>query len=114
MAAMTTALTEYFDLGDTRTYVQAGHLASKPKLVLQKRRVPVGNQIVNEIYFTVSNATNDALGVLMPQRVTFKCTVNYPLGCESAVITAARDTFRDMVAGDEFAAMVTSMNWIKP
>lgn len=114
MAAMSTALTVFFDSGDTRTYAQSGHAATKPKLVVQRRKVPIGNQISNEIYFTVSNATNDAAGLLMPQRVAFKAQVNYPLGAESAVITAALATFRDMVAGDEFGAMVTSMNWIKP
>lgn len=114
MAAMTTALTEFFDLGDSRTYTQSGHLATKPKLVIQKRRVPVGSQVVNEVSFQVLNATNDATGALMSQKVGFKATVTYPLGAESAVITAALATFRDIVAGDEFGSTVTTLNWLKP
>lgn len=114
MAAMTTALTVFSDIGDSRTYTQSGHTALKPKLVLQKRRLPTGSQVVAEYSFQVLNATEYPAGNVLPQKVGFKAVITYPLNAESAVITAALATFRDMVAGDEFGASVTSLNWLKP
>lgn len=113
MAAMTTALTEFSDMGNSRTYAQAGHNALKPKLVLQKRKSPVGNQVVAEDSIMVVNATDDADGNVIAPRITFQVVVRRPLNGVEADVTAALATFRDIIAGDEFGTTVTTQNWLK-
>jgi hypothetical protein len=113
MAAMSTALVEFSDSGDSRTYTLTGHTASFPKLLVQKRKVPVGNQIVAEVSVEVISATKDAADLILPQRVGFKATVRYPISGTDSDITSMLAIFRDVVAGDEFAATVTSQNWLK-
>lgn len=113
MAAMTTALTEFSDNGNSRTYTYTGHTALIPKLVLQKRRVPSGNQTVIEDTITVLVATKDADNNVLPQKVSFSATIRRPLNGTSADVTAALATFRDIIAGDEFGTTVTTQNWLK-
>lgn len=112
MAGMSTVLTEFADNGDSRTCTTSGHTASKPKLVIQKRKVPVGNEAVAEYSFSVVHGTEDAEGLPLPQRVSFTATVRYPVAGDAADISAALAIFKDAVAGDEFAASVTSQNWM--
>lgn len=112
MAAMSTALTEFSDLGNSRTYTQAAHTASKPVLVLQKRKVPSGNQTIIEDTITVLSATEDPDGAVLPQRVTFTATIRRPLDGDSADVTAMLAVFRDIVAGDEFANTVSTQEWL--
>jgi hypothetical protein len=82
-------------------------------LLVQKRKVPVGNQIVAEVSVEVISATKDAADLILPQRVGFKATVRYPISGTDSDITAMLAIFRDVIAGDEFAATVTSQNWLK-
>jgi hypothetical protein len=113
MAAMLTALTEFADNGNSRTYTLTGHTALSPKLVLQRRKVPSGNQIVIEDTVTVLEATTDSAGATMPQRVSFSATIRRPSGGDAAVVTAALAVFRDIIAGDEFANTVDTQEWLK-
>jgi hypothetical protein len=112
MAAMSTALTEFADNGNSRTYTQAAHTASKPKLVIQKRKVPEGNGTVVESTVSVIDATEDADGIVLSQKVTFQAVVRYPILGDAADVTAALAVFRDIVAGDEFANTVTTQEWL--
>jgi hypothetical protein len=48
----------------------------------------------------------------MPSRVTFSATVRRPIGGDAADVTAQLAVFRDIIAGDEFGAMVTTQNWL--
>lgn len=112
MAAMTTALTEFADNGNSRTYTTAGHTVSKPKLVIQKRRVPAGTQVVAESVFSIIHGTEDANGDNLDQKVTFEAKVRYPLDSIAADLSAAELIFRDLVAGDEFASSIRSQNWV--
>jgi hypothetical protein len=113
MAAMTTALTEFSDNGDSRTYTYTGHTVLSPKIVIQKRRVPSGNQTVAEDSVNVLVATKDVANVVLPQKVSFSVTVRRPINGTAADVTAALATFRDVIAGDEFAATVNSQGWLK-
>jgi hypothetical protein len=110
MAALATALTEFADNGNSRTYTTAGSVASKPKLVLQSRKVPVGNQVVAEFSATVSHGTEDADGLVLPQKVRLTATCAYNINGDSADLAAALVIFRDIVASDEFEAALTSQN----
>lgn len=112
MAAMTTALTEFANNGNSRTSTITGHTAVKPKLVIEKRRVPEGNQVIAEYSCKVIEATDDPDGLVLSQKVTFDAIVRYPLQGESAIITAALAVFRDIIAGDEFANSITTQEWL--
>lgn len=112
MAAMTTALTEFSTLGDSRTYTTSGHTSSKPKLVVQKRKVPVGNATVAESSITVVHATEDPDGNVLPQKVSFGITVRSPINGDAADVTAALAIIRDIVAGDEFGNTVTTQEFL--
>lgn len=112
MAAMTTALTEFADNGNSRTYTYTGHTASEPRLVLQKRRVPTGNSSVIEDTVSVLSSTEDATGDLLPSRVMFTATIRRPVDGIAADVTAALAIFRDVVAGDEFTNTVSTQEWL--
>lgn len=114
MAAMSTALTHFATNGDSRTWTTSGHTASKPKLVLQKRRVPSGNQTIAETTISVVHATTDVDGAVMAQKASFAVIVRYPIDGNATDTTNALAIFRDVVAGDEFGATVTSQNFLKP
>lgn len=113
MAAMTTALTVFSDKENSRTYTRTGHTALSPKLVLQKRRVPSGNQIVAEDTITVLAATVDAGGVVLPQRITMTVTIRRPITGLAADVTTLLAVLRDIVAGDEFTSTVNTQNYLK-
>lgn len=113
MAAMSTALTEFADNGNSRTYTLAGHTIVKPKLVIQKRRVPENGQVSATMDIDVVVATTDADGLILPQKVGFTVSVRQPVQGQSSDVTAALAVFRDIVAGDEFASSVTTQNWLK-
>lgn len=108
MAARTTALTEFADNGNSRTYLYAGHTASEPRLVFHTRRVPQGNEKVAIDTLTVLSSTEDANAELLPSRVTMKVEVRRPIDGIAADVTALLAIFRDIIAGDEFAYMVTT------
>lgn len=113
MAAMTTALTVFSEVGNTKTYTYTGHTVSKPKLVIQKRKVPTGSQVMQEDTFDVIVATTDALGAILPQKFTLGVSVRQPITGLAADQTAILATFRDIVASDEFAALVTGSKRFK-
>lgn len=106
MAVMSTTLTEYADNGNSRTYELSGHTTAKVQLVLHRRRVPTGNQVVVEDDLTVLFGTEDSNGDILPQKVGFTVQLRRPLAGIAADVTAALAVFRDIVAGDEFGAMV--------
>jgi hypothetical protein len=113
MSNMTTTLKEFSNNGDSITYVQsATHTAAKPRLVLQKRRVPVGNQTVLEDTVTVLSATVDSNGETLPQRVSFSATIRRPIDGQSSDVADMLAVFRDIIAGDEFGNTVDTQEWL--
>lgn len=112
MAGMTTVLTEFAQNGNSRTSTYTGHTAVEPKLVIEKRRVPEGNQTMVEYNAKVVSSTEDAAGEILSQKVSFEAVVRYPVDGISADITAALAVFRDVVAGDEFANSTTTQEWL--
>jgi hypothetical protein len=114
MAAMSTALAVFSDNGNTRTYTYTGHTALDPKLVIQRRRVPVGSQVIQEDAFRVIEVTPDADGAILPERVSFEAIVRRPVNrAADTDVTSALAVFRDIVASDEFGVMVTGQKWLK-
>jgi hypothetical protein len=112
MAGMTTVLTEFSTSGNSRTSTYTGHSAIEPKLVIEKRRVPEGNQTMVEYSAKVVSSTVDADGVILQQKVSFEAVVRYPVLGTSTDVTAALAIFRDLIAGDEFGNSVTTQEWL--
>lgn len=112
MAAMSTALTEFADNGNSRTYSLAGHTAVAPQLVLQKRKVPTGNQTIVEDSFSTLYATEDSNGDALSERVMITTTVRRPLAGIAATVTSALATHRDIIAGDEWTNTVDTQEWL--
>lgn len=117
MAALATALTEFADNGDSRTYTTSGHSASKPKLVLQKRKVPTGNQTMAEFSASVIHGVDDADGAVLPQKIGLTVTGRYPVNGDpsdlATELAAALVILQDVVQSDEFEASLTSQNWVE-
>lgn len=113
MAAMSTSLVVFSDSGNSRTYVRTGHTPGQPKLVIQKRKVPAGNAVMAEDTVNVVDGTTDASDAVISQRVTFQATVRRPITGNADDVTAALAVFRDLVASDEFGAMVVGQTYLK-
>lgn len=112
MAAMTTVLTAFSSQGNARTSTITGHTAVSPKLVIERRRVPEGNQSMAEYSFKVVEATTDVDSVILSNKVSFEALVRYPILGDAADLAAALAVFRDVVAGDEFANSVSTQEWL--
>lgn len=112
MAAMTTALTVFSNNGNSRTSTLDGHSALKPKIVIEKRRVPEGNQTMAESSVSIIYATEDSEGAVLSNKVALSATVKYPLLGQSSDITAALAVLRDIIAGDEFTNTVNTQEWL--
>lgn len=114
MAAMTIGLTELADFGNSITYAistavaggGAVYTALEPRLVIQKRKSPTANQILVQDEMHVLYSTENAAGDLLPQKVSFKVLVSRPKDGLSTDVDGALASFRDIVAGDEFEALV--------
>jgi len=112
MAAMTAVLTEFSNNGNSRTSTVATHTAVKPKLVIEKRRVPEGNQIIAEYSCKCVYATEDVDGVILSNKVSFEAVVRYPVAGDAADVAAALVLFKDIIANDEFANSITTQQWL--
>jgi hypothetical protein len=112
MAAMTTALSEFADNGNSRTYTRTGHTAIMPRLVLQRRTVASGLTSVIEDQISVLSGTKDVDDAPLASRVLFTVTVRRPIHGVATDVTDALAVFRDIIAGDEFANTVNTQEWL--
>jgi hypothetical protein len=112
MAAMSTALTEFSNIGNSRTYTVTGHTSSKAKLVLETRRVPSGKQNVAENVITVAYATEDADGLLIPQKASCSFSCKFPINGDTADRDAVLAVIRDIVASDEVTNTVATQEFL--
>lgn len=112
MAAMTTALTEFADSPTSRTYTTTGHTVLKPKLVIQKRKIPSNSNGNAESRVAIVHATEDSDGEVIANRVAFEAVVRMPLQGDATDQVAALAIFRDIIAGDEFGNTVTTQEWL--
>jgi len=112
MAAMTTVLTEFSTNGNSRTSTLSGHTAIKPKILIEKRKVPESQNGSVEYSVKGVYATEDADSLALTQKVSFECIVRYPTLGQSTDVTALLAVFRDVIAGDEFSNSVTTQEWL--
>jgi hypothetical protein len=113
MTAIATVLTEFSDKENNRTYSIAGHTVQAPRLLIQKRKVPATAGAVSESNLQVVYGTTDADGMPLLSKVGMSANVRYPANGQDTDIDAALVVFRDLVASDEFTAMVHSQNYVK-
>lgn len=109
MAAMSTVLTVEEIEGGRFTYSTSGSTAAKPKQVVTNRKVPNGNQAVSEFMVSVSHATEDDDGSVLPNRAAITISVKQPKNGQTADMTNVLAIARDIVASDEFANSVTTL-----
>lgn len=112
MAAMSTALTEFSDNGNSRTYTYTGHTAAEPRLVIQKRKVATGSTSVIEDTVSIISSTEDAAGDLLSSKVLVEVKVRRPVDGITADVDAALVVARDVIAGDEFTNTVATQEWL--
>jgi len=114
MTALVTGLTEFSDLGNTRTYVVTSvHTALRPRLVIQRRKVPSGNQVVAEDSISVLYATLDSEGAVLPQKVTMSVNIRRPITGLAQDVTDALVVLRDIVQSTEFTSVVNGQVHLK-
>lgn len=113
MAALATTLTLFSDKENNRTWTTSGHTVSRPKLVIQKRRVPVGNQIIQEDTISVLQSGLDAAGAVIAQKASFMLQVRQPINMVGTTVADALVIFRDIVQSTEFGTTTTSSLYLK-
>jgi hypothetical protein len=112
MAAMTTALTEFADNGNSRTYTYTGHTATEPRLVIQRRKVATSQSSVIEDVVSVISSTEDANGDLLTSKVSFEMKLRRPADGIAGDVTAALAVIRDIIANDEYTNTVSTQEWL--
>lgn len=113
MPTMATTLTEYSDEANSRTYTVPGHSIAKPKLLLQKRQVGAAGGKSSQDTISVVFGTANAAGAILPNRIAFEIVVRRPVEALAADVTAALALFKEVVASDEFTAVVNTQNYLK-
>jgi hypothetical protein len=84
----------------------------KPKLVLQKRKIPTSSTGIAEDTVSVVLGTEDVNGEILQSKVNFTITIRRPVNGIAADVTAALATLRDIVAGEEFSSGVDTSNYL--
>jgi hypothetical protein len=113
MASFATALTEFSDKENARTYMVDGHTVQQPRLVIQKRKVPATPVAVSQSSVDVIYGTLDPDGNVLQSKVGFSVSIRYPANGQASDVAAALAVFRDLVASDEFTATVTSQGYLQ-
>lgn len=114
MAALATAITEFSDNGNSRTYTYTGHTAIEPHLVIQKRKTATGGSSVLEDTIVVLSSAKDALGNILDTKDTIEIKVRRDKNAVASYLTAALVIARDVMACDEFTTTVNTQGWLKP
>lgn len=112
MAVMATSLTEFSSMGNSRTSSLSGHTALKPKLVIQKRKVPTTSNSVAENDIRIVFGTEDAAGSPLVQKIQLSVNTRIPVSGNAVDASAALVILRDIVASDDFGATFLSQNWL--
>lgn len=113
MATITTVLSEYSDLGNTRIYSAPGHTSVQPFLVIQKRVVPASPAGSTELSVRVMKGTQDSQGLPLQARESAEIIVKTPQQGRPSDAAATLALLREVVASDEFTAAVGTLGWIK-
>lgn len=113
MPAITTALTEYSDNGNSRTYSVSGHTAVQPYLLVEKRVAPSSMEGSTEFSFRIVKGTTDADGAVIAARQSAEVIIRRPYQGDADDATAVLALLKEVVASDEFAASVGTLNFFE-
>jgi hypothetical protein len=113
MAGMTTTLTVFSNTANSRTYTAPAHTVTKPQIVVQRRRVPQNSVGLAHNELNVSFGAVDSDGEPLDRKWFFGATVRGPANGDVTDQNSALALFREMVASDEFAAMISTQNYIQ-
>jgi hypothetical protein len=113
MPNIVTVLTEFSDKENSRTYTSAGHTVVKPRIVVQKRKVAPSVDGVATDTLSVVFGSVDSVGLPLNAKIAFEVNIRRSPQALTADISAAKALFREIVASDEFNAVVDSQNYVK-
>jgi hypothetical protein len=112
---MTTVLTEAVGrIANGIAYTFSGNTFASPRQVLQRSKA--GNAARGtsaEDRLNVIIGTTDSAGNVLPGVISFEAVVRRPVNGQSADLATALATYRDIVASDEFEAMVNNQTALK-
>lgn len=112
MAAIVTVLKNHEERGSTRVFTTPTHSVASPQMVKQSHRTPVGDQMVATDNIEVRYAVADVAGSSLPTDVIFSVSVRRDKRSAAATVAAAKVLFREIVASDEFDAIVDAQAFI--
>lgn len=113
MAQIATSLVDFFDNGNVRTYAAPAHSVQKPRLVQQRRKVAFNSTSTAETSCKVVFGTTDSESVVLTSKYSFEVVVRGPVNGNATDRDAAKALFREIIASDNFDAMVAGQLWIK-
>lgn len=113
MAAFTTVITEHNDSENRRVYAITGHTASMPKLLIQKRKEPTATNKVASDTLMVVYGDEDASAVPIENKCVLEAVIRRSIEGSSTISAAALAVFRDFVASDQFAAIVSGQTYVQ-
>lgn len=115
MAGMTTALKEIIapNGGNQRVYALPNHTALAQEVIFQRSKAASGPSGVAEDSLSFVKQTTDGDGNTLSSKDVFTVTCRRPVNGQTADINALLAYFRDVVASDEFTAMVNSQYPLK-
>jgi len=109
MADMTTPLTKFSQNGNSVTYTVTGHTVQKPRLVLQKRKIPSSDSnAVAQLDTSIVYGAVDSAGAVLPSRIMLTVSARRPVSAVSTDVDNAVAVFRDFVASDDFVNAINS------
>ena len=107
MAGFTTTMSEFSTSDNSRTFAVSGHTAALPKLVVQKRRVPTGEQVMAEDTVTIVYGAAISEGVILTQKSSISIVVRRPISADSTYLTGAYVVAADLITSDQFGLMMS-------
>lgn len=113
MTAMSTVLKEFSDNGNSRTYTAPNHSVAMPKLVIQKRKIAADVSGISEDSVRVVFGTADSTGNPLPSKDSVEVIVRRSPAGDDDDLAAAVALAREIVASDNFGAMVSSQSWLQ-
>lgn len=100
-------LTEFSDKENSRTWVTSTHAVSKPRVVIQRRKVPDGSngKSVQTSELSLAYGTEDADGLPMSSKINIDLSIRYPVGALLTDVQAAVDALQVLVASANFDSL---------
>jgi len=113
MATIAIPLVEFNDVDNKRTWALATHSATKPSLLIQSRKTPTTAKTTAETGLQVVQATVDAGGVPLAQKINIATIARFPINGASADLDLAIANYRALVASDEFVTAIKAQTYVK-